>query len=114
MRSSQEGRFHGQQSRPPGKRGKLTLAIDIGGTRLKAGLLDQHGAMVAGPEPRRHAAEPGRRKLVVDALVELAGPLGHFDRISVGFPGVVRTGPVLTAPNLGTAGLARFPAGRRR
>jgi polyphosphate glucokinase len=27
-----------------------TLAIDIGGTRLKAGILDADGTMVAGPE----------------------------------------------------------------
>lgn len=29
--------------------------------------------------------------------------MGGFDRVSVGFPGVVRGGRVLTAPNLGTA-----------
>lgn len=36
------------------------------------------------------------------ALVNLVKPLGRFDRVSVGFPGVVRDGVVLTAPNLGT------------
>ncbi|MEA2742400.1 MAG: polyphosphate glucokinase [Acetobacteraceae bacterium] len=86
---------------PPGRRGKLTLAIDIGGTRLKAGLLDQNGEMVAGPNRVNTPPHPVPQ-IVVDALVGLASPLGHFDRISVGFPGVVRHGQVLTAPNLGT------------
>ena len=34
---------------PSRGRSPLTLAIDIGGTKLKAGLLDRYGAMVAGP-----------------------------------------------------------------
>ena len=32
-----------------------------------------------------------------------------FDRVSVGFPGVVRHGQVLTAPNLGTPSWRHFP-----
>jgi polyphosphate glucokinase len=93
---------------PPRKRGKLTLAIDVGGTRLKAGLLDQNGDMVAGPN-RVDTPEHPAPQVVVDALVGLATPLGDFDRISVGFPGVVRNGQVLTAPNLGTADWRHFP-----
>jgi polyphosphate glucokinase len=93
---------------PPGKRGKLTLAIDVGGTRLKAGLLDQNGNMVAGPNRVNTPPHPVPQ-VVVDALVGLATPLGNFDRISVGFPGVVRQGQVLTAPNLGTPDWKHFP-----
>jgi polyphosphate glucokinase len=93
---------------PRGKRGKLTLAIDVGGTRLKAGLLDQSGEMVAGPNRVNTPVHP-IPQVVVDALVGLAGPLGDFDRISVGFPGVVRHGQVLTAPNLGTSEWRHFP-----
>jgi polyphosphate glucokinase len=93
---------------PPGKRGKLTLAIDVGGTRLKAGLLDQNGEMVAGPNRVDTPPHPAPQ-VVLDALVALASPLGHFDRISVGFPGVVRHGQVLTAPNLGTTEWRHFP-----
>ena len=92
---------------PPRKRGKLTLAIDVGGSRLKAGLLDQNGEMVAGPNRVNTPPRPVP-SVVVDALVGLAGPLGQFDRISVGFPGVVRHGQVVTAPisahrNVGTS-----------
>jgi polyphosphate glucokinase len=35
-------------------------------------------------------------------LAELVAPLTDYGRVSVGFPGVVRRGRVLTAPNLGT------------
>jgi polyphosphate glucokinase len=93
---------------PNGKRGKLTLAIDVGGTRLKAGLLDQSGAMVAGPNRIDTPPHPAPQ-VVLDALIGLASPLGDFDRISVGFPGVVRHGQVLTAPNLGTPEWRNFP-----
>ncbi len=59
-------------------------------------------ARVVTPKPAKPAA-------VVVALVELAKPLGQFDRISIGFPGVVRMGRVLTAPNLGTKDWQKFP-----
>jgi polyphosphate glucokinase len=95
-------------SDPPHGRGPLTLAIDIGGSHLKAGLLDQDGVMVAGPNRVNTPMTPAPQ-IVVDALVGLATPLGPFDRISVGFPGVVRQGQVLTAPNLGTPAWRHFP-----
>jgi polyphosphate glucokinase len=46
---------------------------------------------------------------MVKALVALAAPLPAYDRIAIGFPGVVRDGRVLTAPHYGTAEWARFP-----
>ena len=39
---------------------------------------------------------------VVPALISLSQRLGQFDRVSIGFPGVVRADFVMTAPNLGT------------
>ncbi len=86
---------------PPIRPAPRTLAIDIGGTRLKAGVLDVDGVMVAGPE-RVDTPHPSGPAEVVAALVGLVAPLGKFERISVGFPGVVRGGRTLTAPNLGT------------
>lgn len=88
--------------------GPFTLAIDIGGTRLKAGLLDRNGAMIAGPN-RTNTPSPASPQAVVEELLHLAAPLGHFDRISIGFPGVVRSGHIVTAPNLGTALWRHFP-----
>ncbi len=86
----------------------LTLAIDIGGTRLKAGLLDASGTVVAGPN-RVDTPRPSGPAAVVAALTQVVAPLGKFDRISVGFPGVVRSGRVLTAPNLGTEAWHSYP-----
>ncbi|MBV8591704.1 MAG: ROK family protein [Acetobacteraceae bacterium] len=88
--------------------GPRTLAIDIGGTRLKAGTLDPSGVMIAGPE-RVDTPHPAWPDKVVPLLLDLAGKLGEFDRISIGFPGVVRDGAVLTAPNLGTEQWHGFP-----
>ncbi len=92
----------------PPRPGPRTLSIDIGGTNLKAGILDVEGTMVAGPEK---AATPKQRGPadVLAVLLELVRPLGAFDRISVGFPGVVRGGRTLTAPNFGTPVWHSFP-----
>ena len=87
---------------------KLTLAIDIGGSHLKAGVLDGSGRVVSGPA-RVVTPKPSTPAALVAALVELAKPLERFDRISIGFPGVVRSGRVLTAPNLGTKQWHEFP-----
>lgn len=81
--------------------GKLTLAIDIGGSHLKTGVLNAGGEMTSAPA-RVATPQPANPTDVLDALVGLAKPLGRFDRISIGFPGVVRDDRVLTAPNLGT------------
>ena len=84
------------------------LAIDIGGTRLKASILATTGRMIENPD-RIDTPHPSKPDIVVSMLVELIKPLGAFDRISIGFPGVVRRGRVLTAPNLGTEDWHDFP-----
>lgn len=82
--------------------GPLTLTLDIGGTNLKAGVLDMRGVML-GERAKVATPDPSPPAVVVPALVGLAHTLGRFDRISVGFPGVVSRGTVRTAPNLGTS-----------
>jgi polyphosphate glucokinase len=84
-----------------GQDGPRTLAIDVGGTRLKAGLLGPEGALI-GERARVDTPHPSPPDAVVPLLAELAAELPGFDRISVGFPGVVHDGVVRTAPNLGT------------
>jgi polyphosphate glucokinase len=79
----------------------LTLAYDIGGSHLKAAVLTRSGAMESGPL-RVDTPRPAKTNEVVEALIGLAKQLGSFDRISIGFPGVVRGDTVLTAPNLDT------------
>ncbi|HEV7225351.1 MAG TPA: ROK family protein [Pirellulales bacterium] len=77
-----------------------TLAIDIGGTGLKASVLDEQGRMIA-DRVRVDTPHPSPPNVVVEALVKLVGQLPPCDRVSVGFPGVVRKGKILTAHNLG-------------
>jgi polyphosphate glucokinase len=79
--------------------GPRTLSIDIGGTGLKAMIVSDHGEAlterVRVPTPR-----PATPDAVLSALTELVAPLGDFDRVSIGFPGVVADGLTLWAPNL--------------
>lgn len=76
------------------------LSIDIGGTGLKAAVVDEAGNMLT-QRVRVGTPHPSPPDVIVDALVHLVAPLSDYEGISVGFPGVVRQGRVLTAPNLG-------------
>lgn len=91
-----------RQRREADESGPLTLAIDIGGTGLKASVLGRDGGMIAAPA-RIATPHPALPERVLDDLRELAAGLPPFDRISAGFPGVVRHGRIMTAPHLGTA-----------
>ena len=87
--------------------GPVTLALDVGGTGLKAGRLDPEGTLLS-KNLRIDTPHPSPPSVIVPALAGMAKVLGPFDRVSVGFPGVVRAGRVLTAPNLGTKDWAGF------
>ena len=76
-----------------------TLAVDIGGTGIKIMTLNESGkplterARVKTPRPATPAA-------IIAVIAGLARAQGEFDRVSVGFPGVVCRGVTVTAPNL--------------
>jgi len=78
-----------------------TLAIDIGGTGLKASVLDAGGAMVA-DRVKVATRYPMSPVDLVEALAALCAPLPEYDRVSAGFPGMVRAGHVLSAPAFST------------
>jgi polyphosphate glucokinase len=80
----------------------FTCAIDIGGTGLKASVLDASGAMVADrvSVPTTYPCPPAT---LVDDLAALVAPLPPAQRASAGFPGMVRNGRVLSAPHFVTA-----------
>jgi polyphosphate glucokinase len=87
------------------------LAIDIGGTGLKAAIVDAKGGFVTERlrvKTPKHAG-PAR---VVKALTELVAPLKGYDHVSIGFPGYVRHGKVFTAANLGTRAWKGYPLAR--
>jgi len=88
------------------------LSFDIGGTGLKAAVLDNNGHL-ASDHVRLLTPHPCPPALLVKTLKELAAPLKGYDRVAVGFPGVVRGPKVITAPNLGTEDYAGFDLGGR-
>ncbi|HLI57178.1 MAG TPA: ROK family protein, partial [Actinomycetota bacterium] len=76
-----------------------TLAIDIGGTGLKASVLGPTGDLLV-DQVRVPTPYPCPPTTLIATLAELVKPLPPYDRISAGFPGMVRAGRVLTAPHL--------------
>ncbi len=90
------------------RNGPRTLAIDVGGTGLKASVLDRAGKMLV-DRVRVATPYPCPPKVLLPTLVALVAPLLGFDRISVGFPGVVRDGRTLTAPHFGDRPWRNFP-----
>ena len=86
----------------PGTPSPATLALDIGGTGLKASVLDPEGALLV-DRVRVPTTYPLSPEDLLHALHELVRPLPAFDRISAGFPGMVRGGRILSAPHFVTA-----------
>lgn len=77
------------------------LTIDIGGSNIKANVLDSDGAPVS--EYRKlPTPQPATPENVLQTIKDLAKDFTGYNRISTGFPGYVKKGVVKTAPNLGT------------
>jgi polyphosphate glucokinase len=76
-----------------------TLCIDVGGTGVKIMLLDSQGKplteRIRTPTPVNPT--PAR---VLGAIEKLKTQVPKFDRVAVGFPGVVKRGVIYTAANL--------------
>ena len=79
----------------------FTLAIDVGGTGLKASVLDANGAMVA-DRVKVATPYPLTPEKLVATLKRLIAPLPTAARASVGFPGMVRDGVVRSVPHFTT------------
>lgn len=76
-----------------------TLTVDIGGSGVKTMVLDEIGNALT-ERNRVQTPQPPKSNAVIDAIAQLAAQQGEFDRVSVGFPGVVRGGVTYTAVNL--------------
>jgi polyphosphate glucokinase len=85
----------------------FTLAVDIGGSSIKASVLDSGGRLIA-PQIRTPTPKEPTPEAVIAKIAELAAQLPGAQRMSVGFPGVVTGGQVVTAPNLDTEHWAGF------
>lgn len=75
-----------------------TLAIDIGGSGIKVLVLDECGQPVT-DRNRVETPDPATPDAVLAEILKLSEG-SVFDRVSVGFPGVVRVGKTETAVNL--------------
>jgi polyphosphate glucokinase len=84
------------------------LAIDIGGSGLKAAVVDAHGQLLS---DRKKVDTPvGEPPAAIVAQLEaLVADLPAYRRVAVGFPGMVRDGIVRTAPNLRHDGWRGYP-----
>ncbi|HKG07628.1 MAG TPA: ROK family protein [Pedobacter sp.] len=76
------------------------LSIDVGGTSIKTCVLSPKGDLLSEfkklPTPKQSKPEA-----IIEVIQELVSELDQdFDRISIGFPGYVKSGIVHTAPNL--------------
>lgn len=77
------------------------LAIDIGGTGLKAAIVGPDGRFLVDRVRIKTPPHCAPRRMV-PLLADLVKPLGAFDHVTIGFPGVVKRGHVISAPHLGT------------
>jgi polyphosphate glucokinase len=77
-----------------------TLAVDIGGSGIKAEVLDSRGKPLSERVRIATPKHPVPRR-VIGILREIAKRQPSFDRVSVGFPGVTKEGVIYSAPNLG-------------
>ncbi len=78
------------------------LSIDIGGSRIKATILDRDGKMLM-EYAKKDTPASGDPEEILEAIYSLTASFQSYTKVSVGFPGYVRDGVVHTAPNLSTA-----------
>lgn len=75
------------------------LSIDIGGTNIKACILNRDGKLLTDfrktPTPKKSTP-----KAILARIKTLTKDLSAYEKISIGFPGYVKQGIVQTAPNL--------------
>ena len=79
--------------------GDKILSIDIGGSHIKATILNAAGELQIGFEIVDTPVLPGPPELL-SAIREIVGKFPEYDKVSVGFPGYVKEGIVYTAPSI--------------
>ena len=80
---------------------KNILTIDIGGSHVKATILNAEGTPVS-DYARSPTPLPSTPDNMLQLIKELVKNFTNYDKISAGFPGYVKKGVIKTAPNLGT------------
>ena len=75
-----------------------TLSLDCGGSGIKGSVLDAEGELLA-PRVRIKTPYPLPPERFVGVLQEIAGQMPQFDRVTVGLPGMIRRGVVVSTPH---------------
>ena len=92
--------------------GPFTLAIDIGGTGIKMIVLDAAGKPV-NERARTLTPRPAVPEAVLEVITAMVTAQPAFDRVAVGFPGIVKRGVTINAPNLDAEAWTDFPLQER-
>jgi polyphosphate glucokinase len=87
--------------------GDRILSIDIGGTLIKAAIINQRGELLT-VYKKLATPKPATPELVMNVILNLVCDLKGYEKISVGFPGYVKDGVIFTCPQLGTLIFAGF------
>ncbi len=75
------------------------LVLDIGGSHIKATILNGAGEPQMGYE-KIVTPSPASPSAIITAIQQLTKDFGAYDKVAVGFPGYVKEGVIKTAPNL--------------
>ncbi|HZD50169.1 MAG TPA: ROK family protein [Silvibacterium sp.] len=86
-------------NQPPAFPHPITMAVDIGGTGMKVMALDARGNPLS-ERLRTPTPDPATPTRMLAELDRMRKQLPKCDRVSVGFPGVIKQGKTLTAANL--------------
>ncbi|MDQ2718791.1 MAG: ROK family protein [Bacteroidota bacterium] len=78
------------------------LSIDIGGSHIKATVLNSNGDFLKDYE-KQVTPKPSSPEKVMAVIKDLAKAFPEYDKIAAGFPGYMKNGVVKTAPKLGNA-----------
>ena len=77
----------------------LTLAIDVGGSSIKAIILREDGTIFS-ERSQITTPHPATPDVVIIALLDLVATFTDYDRLAIGFPSVVENGVTRGAINL--------------
>ena len=76
------------------------IGVDVGGSGVKAGVVDVDEGALVGERLRVDTPEPSTPEAVAAAVAELVGQLEAPGPVGIGFPAVIRQGWVSTANNI--------------
>jgi polyphosphate glucokinase len=87
----------------------VALGIDVGGTGVKAAVVDLSSGQLVTDRVRRPTPKPATPSAVADTIAEVIGVLAASGRVTdaipvgIGLPGVVKNGRLMTAANIDPA-----------